>query len=70
MLINFAAPNVKPWVLKLSASGSTDDRPFIWRIVAVNGRNFMTVVVDKFGGLGVLIVRHLSCNETIHPSSN
>jgi hypothetical protein len=70
MPINFSALNVKPCVLKLSASGSIGDRPFTWRTAAANGRNFTTVAVGKFGGLGVLIVRHLGCNKTTHPLSN
>jgi hypothetical protein len=53
--INFVVQNVKVTLDQPNEYGSTGVRPFILKIIAANGKNFICVNVMLFGGLGVMI---------------
>jgi hypothetical protein len=44
--------------VKLKLCGLTADRLFIPKTINANGKNFIAVSANRFGGLGVTIVHH------------
>lgn len=54
---NFAVPPVDRSAKAQSESGLIGDRPFIPKTIAANGKSFMSVSVNKFGGHGAAIAR-------------
>jgi hypothetical protein len=58
--MGFAVLNVDSRLVKLKLCGLTADRLFIPITINANGKNFINVNVNRYGGLGATIVRRQS----------
>jgi hypothetical protein len=55
---DLTAPNVGNGQTALSRYGLTADRLFIPKTINANGKSFIIVAANLYGGLGAMIVRH------------